>query len=107
MSEPPKTEGSYSIKTLAYCAGLVVVAYWLPFIYLAIVAPDDNSRGGLLLVWLLPIVLLANLVGLPHALEALRRNSNAETATRKLALLLCGVVLSPLLIIFWGILRNA
>ena len=95
------------MKTLAYCSGLVVLVYWLPFFYLAIVDRHDAGHGGMVLLWSLPIALIAMLVGVPHGLEALRQNRNADPRPRRLALLLFGVVVSPLAVIFFGILRNA
>lgn len=96
----------YSTKTLSYCAGVVLLVYWVPFIYLAVVDPNDLGHGGMVLFWFLPIVVVAVLISAPEVFRAIRQRTDEASKTPTLALSLFGVTVSPLVIFLLGILRN-
>lgn len=104
VSTPTKP---YSTKTLAYCAGLVVVVYWLPFIYLAVVDPKNEGRGGMALCMALPLVFISVAVSIPEIFKAVCQRRDETSKMPILAFSLFGVTVSPLAVFILGFLRNA
>ncbi|MCW5555038.1 MAG: hypothetical protein KIS67_23100 [Verrucomicrobiae bacterium] len=97
---------AYSTKTLAYCAGVVVLVYWLPFIYLAVADPLDEGRGGMVLCMTIPVVLVAVAISMNEMVKAVTHWRDSQRGVAALPLVLFAVTLSPLAIIALGVLRN-
>jgi hypothetical protein len=101
-------EQPYSAKILAYCAGVVVFVYWLPLIFLAVVDPNDDGRGGMVLCMSIPIVFVAISISLREMFRAIGhwRDSSLGFGVGALSLILFAATLSPLVVIVFGLVRN-
>ena len=103
----PRAALPYSTKKLAYCAGLVAVVYWLPFAYLAVYDPQDLGRGGMALCISVLITVPAFFVSGVELVKAMKHYRDAGPPPPVLAMLLFGVTISPFVLFFFGMLRNA
>ena len=103
----PSTPLPYSVKKLAYCAGLVALLYWLPLAYLAVNDPRDEGRGGMVLCFSVLIAIPAILISTAEFIKVLRHYKDAGPPPPLLAFSLFGVTISPLVVLFFGILRHA
>lgn len=99
-------ERPYSTKSLAYSAGVVVLTYWLPFIYLAVFDPKDDGRGGMVLCVSLPIVVVAVGVSIVEISKVIRHSRESRRRVAALPLILFAVTVSPIVVLGLGILRN-
>src|SRR5437899_3330850 len=97
----------YSVTKLACCAGVVALVYWLPFAYLAVYDPQDLGRGGMALCISVLVAIPAILVSTAELVKALKHYRDAGPPPPVLALFLFGMTISPLVVFFFGILRNA
>lgn len=88
----------YSVRKLLYCAGVVVLVYWLPFAYLVKYDPNDDGRGGLALCISIVIAIPAYLVGTVELVGALRHFRRSGPPPPVLALVLYALIISPLLL---------
>ncbi len=96
----------YSVRKLAHCAGVVALAYWLPFAYLAVYDPQDLGRGGMVLCMSVLVAIPAILISAAELVKALRHYKDAGPPPPVLAFFLFGVTISPFVVFFFGMLRN-